>query len=187
MGRIERLVEQYRNYIALPWQKDLAGAQKAIFIVYDKLDDRRLRARKGNFEIATRDAGHNWVECDLTSAFAEWMAKTEYRDSYFEQPEDLALKLEDDFLESVAAQVRSILTSGLVDEDTVVGIFGIASLFGFIRVSKLLKAVESYISGRIVVLFPGEYSDNNYRLLDARDGWNYLAVPITLYKGATES
>ena len=26
----------------------------------------------------------------------------------------------------------------------------------------------------------GQYEQNNYRLLDARDGWNYLAVPISL-------
>ena len=30
------------------------------------------------------------------------------------------------------------------------------------------------------IFFPGQYEQNNYRLLDARDGWNYLAVPITL-------
>ena len=28
--------------------------------------------------------------------------------------------------------------------------------------------------------------DNNYRLLDARDGWNYLAVPITLHNGVND-
>ena len=43
-----------------------------------------------------------------------------------------------------------------------------------------MKAIESDVRGRIAVFFPGEYEDSNYRLLDARDGWNYLAVPITL-------
>jgi hypothetical protein len=33
------------------------------------------------------------------------------------------------------------------------------------------------------VFFPGVYENNNYRLLDARDGWNYLAVPITMQEG----
>jgi len=28
------------------------------------------------------------------------------------------------------------------------------------------------------VFFPGEHEGNSYRLLDARDGWNYLAVPL---------
>ena len=43
----------------------------------------------------------------------------------------------------------------------------------------LLLAVEGDVRGRIVVFFPGEYEDGNYRLLDVRDGWSYLAVPIT--------
>ncbi len=106
MGRIDRLAERYKSYIALPWQKDLAGAQRAIFIVYDKADERRLRARKDLFAMATTEAGHGWLECDLTRVFAQWMADTEYRDSYFESPEDLELKLEDDFLEHVAGRVR---------------------------------------------------------------------------------
>ena len=180
MSRIDKLAERYKSHIALPWQKDLAGAQRAIFIVYDKADERRLRLRKNLFEMATREAGHGWLECDLTRAFAEWMAGTTYRDSYFESPEDLGLKLEDDFLEHVANRVRSALIAAGEDDQTVVGIFGIASLFGFIRVSDLMKEIERDIRGRAVVFFPGEYENSNYRLLDARDGWNYLAVPITL-------
>ena len=66
------------------------------------------------------------------------------------------------------------------DAGSVVGLFGVASLFGFIRVSEVMRAIERDVRGRIVVFFPGEYVDSNYRLLDARDGWNYLAVPITL-------
>jgi len=36
------------------------------------------------------------------------------------------------------------------------------------------------VEGRLLVFFPGEYHPENhtYRLLDARDGWNYLAVPL---------
>ena len=180
MGRIDRLAERYKSYIALPWQKDLAGAQRTLFIVYDKADERRLRARKELFELATKDAGHGWLECDLTKVFAEWMANTEYRDSYFESPQDLELKLEDDFLQHVAGRVREVLTVVEADDQAVVGIFGIASLFGFVRVSELMKEIEQEIRGRVAVFFPGEYESNNYRLLDARDGWNYLAIPITL-------
>jgi hypothetical protein len=42
-----------------------------------------------------------------------------------------------------------------------------------------LQKIESHIRGRLVVFFPGVYDQNAYRLLDARDGWNYLATPIT--------
>ena len=179
MGRIDKLAERYGSHIALPWQKDLAGAQRAIFIVYDKTDERRLRARMGLFELATTKARHRWLPCDLTGAFADWMAGTSYRDSYFESPEDLELKLEEEFLEHVSNRVRAVLQGPNADDGSVAAVYGVASLFGFVRVSGLMNAIESDVRGRIAVFFPGEYEDSNYRLLDARDGWNYLAVPIT--------
>ena len=43
--------------------------------------------------------------------------------------------------------------------------------------------IESDIQGRLLVFFPGVYEQDNYRLLDARDGWNYHAVPITAGEG----
>ena len=181
MGRIDKLAERYKSHIVLPWQKGLAGAQRAIFVVYDKTEERRLRARMGLFEIATTEAGHNWLGCDLTNFYSEWMAAEEYRESYFETPEDLELKLDNDFLEDLAKRVREKLTSSEADESSVVALYGIASLFGFARVSELMREIERDIKGRLVVFFPGEYENNNYRLLDARDGWNYLAVPITLH------
>ena len=54
MGRIDRLAERYKRYISLPWEKDLAGAQRMVFVVYDKTDERRLRARKTLFETGDR-------------------------------------------------------------------------------------------------------------------------------------
>jgi hypothetical protein len=66
-------------------------------------------------------------------------------------------------------------------------VFGVGALYGFARVSRVLKLIEGDIRGRLVVFFPGQYEQNNYRLLDARDGWNYLAVPITLHSsGGTQ-
>ncbi len=83
-------------------------------------------------------------------------------------------------------RLREALTADGVGEGTVVGVFGTASLYGFARVSLILKQVESDIRGRLVLFFPGDYDQNNYRLLDARDGWNYLAVPITLHGGGVQ-
>ena len=70
---------------------------------------------------------------------------------------------------------------------TVVAIYGVASLFGFMKTSDLVAAVESAIRGRLLVFFPGEHENNTYRFLDAREGWNYLAVPITADEGAIKS
>lgn len=180
MSRIDKLLERYRAHIALPWRTDLAGAERAIFIVYDKTDERRLRSRMERFEMATKAADHGWVPCDLTDAFATWMAGLDYQESYFEFPDDLDLKLDDDFPRHLAERVRALLAQPDADADAVVAVTGVASLFGFARVSELMQAVENDIRGRLVVFFPGEYEDSNYRLLDARDGWSYLAVPITV-------
>jgi len=45
MGRIEELAARYRGHIGAPWQRNLAGDQKAIFVVYPKTDERKLRVR----------------------------------------------------------------------------------------------------------------------------------------------
>jgi hypothetical protein len=149
-------------------------------VVYEKQLERALRARKAAFEMATRSAGHAWHEVDLTGAFSSWLGEDDYREEYFASPEDLQLKIEAEFTSRVAERLRAVLTRPEVDGGAVVGVFGAASLFGLARVSDVLKLVEGDIRGRLVVFFPGHFEQNNYRLLDARDGWNYLAIPIAL-------
>ena len=114
------------------------------------------------------------------------MADTDYRDAYFDDPEALAMKLRSDFVQNTAGRLSEVLTAEGADENTVVAIQGVACLFGFTRVSLVLKEVVKDIRGRLLVFFPGEYEENNYRLLDARDGWNYMAVPITLHNAVND-
>lgn len=184
MSRIDALLGNYARYVSLPWDRSLPGAQRIWFTVYDETDERRLRLRLPNFEIATKKAGHGWRSCDLTDAFACWMAGQDYREVYFESPEDLPIP-HPDFEEYVADRVRRELAAA--DENTVVGVVGVGSLFGFMKVSTLMDKIEDSILGRLLVFFPGEYEDNNYRLLDARDGWNYHAVPITASGGLQDA
>ena len=181
MGRIEQLAEKYRQHIELPWQQTVAGAQRIILVVYDKELERALLARKQLFELATRETGHEWFEINVADSFAQWMAADEYRDAYFQSPEDLQLKLDAEFTEYVAERIRVVLEKPDATNTSVVAVFGVGGLFGFTRVSRVLKLLEPYIRGRLVVFFPGSYDQSNYRLLDARDGWNYLAVPITVH------
>ena len=178
MGRIEDLADRYGRHIASPWQRTVAGAQRVVMLVYDKESERVLRARLRLFELETHKALHEWIEVDVTDAFAEWMAAQEYREAYFESPEDLQLKLDSEFSDFVAERIRVGLRRG--GQNSAVAVLGVGSLFGFARVSQVLRDVEADIIGRLVVFFPGQYEDNNYRLLDARDGWNYLAVPVTM-------
>lgn len=56
---------------------------------------------------------------------------------------------------------------------------GLASLFDFMRISSLIERVEGSARGRLLVFFPGEYAGSIYRFMNARDGFNYMAIPIT--------
>jgi hypothetical protein len=179
MGKIEDLAAKYERHIRAPWQRTVAGAQRVMIVVYDKELERAFRARKGEFEQRTIGAGHGWVEHDCTRSFAEWMAKDEYREAYFESPDDLGMKLEGEFVENIVQPLRELLRSS--DENTVVAVTGVASLYGFAHISDIIRAVEPDVRGRLVIFFPGSKDGNNYRLLDARNGWNYLANGITLH------
>ena len=66
MARIEDLAERYGRHIATPWQRTVAGAQRVVMVVYDKELERTLRARVLAFETATREAGHDWRQIDLS-------------------------------------------------------------------------------------------------------------------------
>lgn len=179
MGKIEDLAAKYERHIRAPWQRTVAGAQRVMLVVYDKELERALRARKGEFEQRTLAAGYRWVEHDCTRSFAQWMCKDEYRDAYFENPADLEMKLQGEFVQSCVEPLRQLLRSSA--DNTVVAVTGVASLYGFAHISDIIRAVETDIRGRLVIFFPGSKDGNNYRLLDARDGWNYLAHGITLH------
>ncbi len=187
MGRIEELCEHYHRHISIPWQKTIAGAQRVIMVVYDKELERTVRARKTMFAAATEEAGHVWREIDLADAFARWMAADDYREEYFKNPDDIQIKLDEEFSAFAAEEIRKSLREDDPVSADVLAVFGIGALFGFTRISRVIKMVEADIKGRMVLFFPGQLEKNNYRLLDARDGWNYLAVPITLHTEGGQS
>lgn len=181
-SKVAKLVSAYREHFAVPWASGLAAIQRVIFAVYDKSDELRLRAHIDEFRQATVDAGHDWLLIDVTNAFPEWMAAQEYRDAYFESPEDLtgyqAGELVD-FVESLVERLKARIREEATP-NTALALMGVGSLFGLARVSTVVEGIKDAVPGRLVVFFPGEYHPDNhaYRLLDARDGWNYLAVPL---------
>lgn len=177
MAGIESLVKAYERFVRLPWDQTLAGEQRTWFAIYEPAQERRLRLRIPEFEVATKNAGHGWAQVDLTDTFAHWMAAHDYRDAYFESPDDMALALED-FAAAVVAQLRDALAAPDSAANTVVAAIGIGSLFGLMYASDLIKKVAPALKGRLLVFFPGHREGSNYRLLDGRDNWNYLAVPI---------
>ena len=184
MGMIEDLAANYQRHLSVPWQKNVSGAQRVMLVIYDKEQERALRARLEEFKIKTHEAGFDWMQHDCTTAFSDWLANDEYCEAYFESPEDLAMKVEGEFKDHIIASLRERLHSA--SENTVVAMTGVASLYGFIHISEIVRTVEPAIQGRLIIFFPGAKDGNNYRLLDARDGWNYLANSITAQRtGAT--
>ena len=153
MSEIEDLLRRYERYVKLPWDHKLAGAQRVWFARYDPGQERRLRLRIPEFQTATVGAGRKWKLVDITDKFASWMSDHEYRDAYFEQPEDMELALVD-FSDFVAEQVRQALNQPDVNENTVVALLGLASLFGLTRAAELIAKVDSEIPGRLLAFFP---------------------------------
>jgi hypothetical protein len=182
---VDDLIASYRRFVALPWQQSVAPAQRVWMAVYPPKYERRVRLNLQEFENATIQAGHSWGCVDITTSFERWMANHEYAQSYFEEPELLETALPA-FFDTLVAEVRGHLEK-YPDPDGVVGLVGAGALFGLgdsVKVSALMNAVNESIHGRLLVFFPGHVQHNSYRLLDARDGWDYLAIPITA-EGAT--
>lgn len=182
MSYIDELLAAYRKFVALPWQQNLAPPQRVWMAIYPPEQERRLRLHLPDFKVATNATKeqHQWALIDVTTSFERWMAAHDYRDSYFDDPELLETALPA-FFDHLVAEVRAQLADH-AEPRGVVGLLGAGTLFGLgdaVKVSALLNAVNDAIAGRLLVFFPGEHEGNSYRLLDARDGWNYLAMPIT--------
>lgn len=180
MSYVDDLLAAYTRFVALPWQENLAPPQRVWMAVYPPEDERRLRRHLIAFKTATIKANHPWNEIDITTSFEVWMAAHDYRETYFEDPELLETALSA-FFDALVADVRARL-SAYYATDGVIGLVGAGTMFGLgsaVKVSALINAVSDSIAGRLLVFFPGHHEGSSYRLLDARDGWNYLAIPIT--------
>ena len=176
MSAIDEAREAFERQLREPWKTHISGPERVWMLTYRPDTERRMRHRLPSFETSTAAAGKSWQLIDVTTSFERWLSDHEYRDEYLAEPEALQFGALDEFAEHLAAEVSAQLASA--DATTVSVLLGAASLFGLVRLSRLIAAVADRIPGRLLVLFPGVRVDNNYRLLDGHDGWNYLAVPI---------
>ena len=62
---IQQLAKIYGQHIATAWQRTIADSQRVIMIVYDKELERDILAHKDEFEIATKQANHDWFEINV--------------------------------------------------------------------------------------------------------------------------
>ena len=112
---------------------------------------------------------------DLASMVGPWFAANPLFEGLVEQPDELPGLLPE-FAAHVGQAVRHKL--GRTGPQDILALVGAGALFGLIRISSLIEAVAPAIQGRLLVFFPGRHERGTYRLLDARDGWNYRATPI---------
>jgi hypothetical protein len=184
VNRVRRLLASYAKFISVPWREDAAAAQRVIFCVYNENEELRLRARIDEFELTTRESGHEWFGFDLTDTFAEWLSGQRYAESYFRKP-DLLATLLPQYLDYISDQFGKFLQDAGANDSSVVALQGVGSLFGLLKVKGVVDRFAPMVRGRLLVFFPGDIPNpNNYRLLDGYDGWNYLAVSITADKEA---
>ncbi|QGM21793.1 DUF1788 domain-containing protein [Spiribacter sp. 2438] len=181
MSKIKQLLRNYSKHIVIPWRTDAAPAQRVIFCVYNEQHERALRARIDEFELETTRAGHSWFRFDLSDTFAEWLAGERYARKYFQAPE-LIDNLLPKYQDHLTKRFDEFIEVECPDADSVVAVSGVGSLFGLLKVRNVVDQFAPQVCGRLLVFFPGSFENNNYRLLDGYDGWNYLAVPITADK-----
>ena len=175
MNTFEEILAAYSKQVQLPWAADTPPAGRVWIVWYDKSRQRRFTARLAEFEHATLRAGHGWRRFPLSKWFGSWIGRHEFFDGLVEHPAELRGLLPE-AEDSIVAELTHSLSS--CNTNDVLAVDGCGALFGILRVSALVSRVADSIPGRLLVGFPGKYSAGVYRLLDARDGWNYHAIPI---------
>jgi len=178
-SKTDQLLSAFETVVNEPWSTSLSGQERVWFLVYDPAEQRKVELRIGDFETATMKAGKKWVNISLKQCFPQWMSNHDYKEEYFNDPETLVDQLEAEFKQyAIDFLIQAISEQGSND-NTLIAVRDISSLFGFNRMSDVLNGCANAVKGRMLIFFPGEFDKNHYRLLDARDGWSYLARPIT--------
>lgn len=179
MSQLDTLIRNYEHHVRLSWGQGRSPSERVWFVIYDKTKERGLLHRLEEFELHTKQAGHGWHLIDVTNAFPEWMATQDCAEAYFRDPGKLSPAKLRQFREDTLDRLRQDIAQVPEAEKVVVVLKGVASFFGLIKVSEFVHPLAESVPGRLLVFFPGVHENNNYRLLDARDGWSYLAIPIT--------
>jgi hypothetical protein len=179
-SKIDQLLSAFELVVNEPWSASLSGQERVWFLVYDPAEQRKVDLRLGDFETATIKAGKKWVNISMKKCFPTWMANHEYSEEYFRNPKFIVDQLEAEFRTFAIDFLTQALQNQNTDHQTLIAIRDVSSLFGFVRLSEILKSCDKAFKGRMLIFFPGEHEKNQYRLLDARDGWDYLARPITI-------
>ena len=181
MSRIDQLLTNFRTHASQPLRRDFPLSQRIWFVVYPPEDERKLGPRLPEFELATKDAGLEWVRVDVSGTFAEWIDSRDDKDQLMGDTELVEAYADSGYVDFIKDRLADAvaLHAQKTPERTVFALTGLMELYDFVHVSSILDALDSKFPGVLLVFFPGERENNTYRFLGARDGWDYLAVPIT--------
>ncbi|TSA82148.1 DUF1788 domain-containing protein [Deinococcus detaillensis] len=175
MNVSKQLLQKYRTHLELRWPQYLSATERVWIAVYDPEEERRMRAAVPEFGLVTEEVGVQWAQIDLTHAFAQWMNAHPYREEYFREPDLLSATLTD-FEDHLFEDLQAALAP--LPQRSVACVTGASALFGLTRISKVIERAAPALQGRMLLFFPGSLDGHNYRLLNARDGWNYHSVPL---------
>jgi hypothetical protein len=182
MSRLDQLLSSFRRHVSLPLRGGLPLSQRVWFVVYPPDEERRLQPRLPEFEIATSEAKLGWKQIDLTGIYTDWInsLNKDERETCLETPAILEA-YSDGFLSTIKEKIQAVVTSVLPEhrERSVFAMTGTMEFFDFVHVSDVVESLDNDFPGIFLVFFPGEREGNTYRFLGARDGWDYLAIPIT--------
>lgn len=175
MNTFDDILTAYIRQVQLPWAEDTPPAGRVWVVWYEKSLQKRFTGRLGEFEHATLRAGHGWRHVNFSSWLGKWIVGHEFFDALVNQPKELRGLLPD--IEEELVATLKLELNACTSKD-VLAVDGCGALFGIARVSNLISRVADAIPGRLLIGFPGKHAGGVYRLLDARDGWNYHAIPI---------
>lgn len=178
MSRVSDLIDAYKAELSLTWTDNVSGGERVWMLVYPPDLERQMRHAVPSLALATTQAGHDWLVLDVADDFGRWLSSHRHAEAFYEEPTDLTPSILDQFEATLVARIRQTLEEA--SSTTVVTLVGIGAVFPFLRASSVIKSIDSAVSGRLLVLFPGLHDPENhsFRLLDARDGFNYRARVI---------
>ncbi|UQE73439.1 DUF1788 domain-containing protein [Gordonia sp. PP30] len=182
MSRISDLVDAYQAELSLTWRDNVSGGERVWILAYAPDLERQMRHALPSMELVTAQSGRGWQVLDITDDFGRWLSPHRHAEAFYEEPTDLTQSILDQFETTLAARIRRTLEAA--PANAVVALVGIGSIFPFLRASSVIKSVDSAVTGRLLVLFPGSHdpASHSFRLLDARDGFNYRARVIDSQK-----
>ncbi len=85
----DEILTAYRRQVGLPWRADATPSARIWILWHLPAMHLKITGRIGEFEDATRQAGHGWRSVDLTPVFGKWLAGHELFEPLLKRPQEI--------------------------------------------------------------------------------------------------